>query len=56
MILYDLDSYLMFLGMMIDVGGLSVIYWIVALILDSVVDHHKYKQGLSMFLLLVHCH
>ena len=26
--------YLMFLGMMIDVGGHSVVYWIVALFLD----------------------
>jgi len=46
----------MFLGMMIDVGGLSVIYWIVALILDCAADHHKYKYLLPMFLLLVHCH
>jgi len=56
------NLYLMFLVMMIDVGGHSVVYWIVTLFLGRA-HHHKYKCFfenflclLPMFLLLVHCH
>ena len=33
----------MFLGMMIDVGGHWLLYWIVALFLDRAAHHHMYK-------------
>ena len=35
--------YLMFLGMMIVVGGDRVLYWIAALFLDCVAHHNRYK-------------
>jgi len=57
------NIYLMFLGMMIDVGGPSVVYWIVAMFFGHAAHHHRYKCFfenflclLPMFLLHVRCH
>ena len=34
---------IIFLGMMIEVGGDGALYWIAALFLDCAAHHHRYK-------------